>query len=73
MSVSYLYWLCAEGREYEWGSSGWALPAALSQKGNGDQPSSKVSKLLKPKTNGISILEVGDLPCVFRDGPENER
>ena len=28
---------------------------------------------LKPYTNGISILEVGDQPCVFRHGPENER
>ena len=28
---------------------------------------------LKPYTNGISILEVGDQLCVFRHVPENER
>ena len=32
-----------------------------------------VSKILKPYTNGINILNVRDQPCVYRHGPENER
>ena len=30
-------------------------------------------RIMKPYTNGISILEVGDQPCVFSHGRGNER
>ena len=33
----------------------------------------RFSKILKPYANGISILEVGDQPCVFRHDPQNEK
>ena len=48
------------------------IPRYTLTKRNGNQPPSKVSKIRKPYTNGICIFKVGDQPCVFRHGSEDE-